>query len=110
MAREVFQCRTCGHSLALEPADCDGLHCPVCNEVDTYERINFNGGYDKPHFLNLYVRASSLERAAGEEDLPKSLERAFCDADVGEAEDLRDVAAMIEQRLRELDVERMADD
>lgn len=117
MASQLFICCTCGtartfNTNTLEAnAAREEFQCPVCTETGSYRPVSFTGGgYDRPHMLNIWARASSLERAAGVENPVLALRMAMSEGSVDEAEDLRDVAALIELRLHELDVAAMRED
>jgi hypothetical protein len=111
---DLFVCNVCGNAKkfntdSLEAnAQRESSACPVCDTTGSYERVLYSSGYNAPHLLNIWVRAPSLERVAGCAKPIEALRAAMMDADVGDSEDLRDVAALIELRLHELDVLAMS--
>lgn len=110
---ELAQCRTCGDTTAFavpdEIATVSMLTCPWCGEQGSIERISYHSGYDEPHLLNIWVRATSLERAGafpkgGREAVETTL-RELEAVGIDSMDSLRDLAAAIELHLRELDTD-----
>jgi DNA-directed RNA polymerase subunit RPC12/RpoP len=105
----LFQCSNCGHTTGVETlAETTDEQCVIC-DGRTLRKIPFTSGYDEPHLLNIWVRADSLEFTSGEQNVKDTIAKTFkLDrylATSDEAEYLRDIAALIETRLAELDVE-----
>lgn len=113
MASQLFLCRDCGTVRAFNTStlaasiEREEFKCPVCDQTGEYVPLAFTSGYDRPHMLNIWARASSLERAAGIELPSVALTGALREVDVSDAEDLRDLAVLIELRLHELDVKAL---
>lgn len=107
---DLYQCTTCGNTTAL-PRFASTLAelCPNCNSCGTTNsltKIPFTSGYDRPHLLNIWVRADMLETVGGydEEALRREFEFALSAADYNDPNTLRWIAALAELRIRQLDV------
>ena len=111
---DLYQCGTCGQTEPIPETTAksgEGAACLACGgPFSGFTRIPYNSGYDKPHLLNLWVRASSLELVAGREKpergMIEALGRAM--ASPRSAEALRDAAAFIETQLNVLDVKALS--
>lgn len=114
IGRDLYQCQECGNTrrgvtdngFVMRPESFD---CPVCGQTGTYARIPYHSGYDEPHLLNIWVRATSLERAGafpkGGREAVKTTLRELEAVGIDSTDALRDLASAIELRLRELDTD-----
>lgn len=110
MARDLWGCKRCGHAETLPETSertGEGKPCPSCGApLSEFERIPYTSGYDRPHLVNIWVRAHDLERVAGVEhvrpELEAALERASEDPD--NPDELRALVAFLEQRLHEMSI------
>lgn len=110
MARDLWQCKRCGHAEPLPEISertGEGSPCVSCGApLSEYERIVYTSGYDRPHRLNIWARAHDLERVAGVQHVRPALEAALerASEDPDNPDELRALAAFLEQRLHEMSV------